>query len=186
MADIVSTTRTFVLGTDNITYFEIVTTTYEDDAQDITKRPVGPVGQLTNDQADKMLDKFNTLANDSYRVSRTRKIIADVTTDDAGLFAITGLSALKAIQDRYQSQLTANGWTIDDGTGPLPIVFTVTGQGVLKYNINGTGTKNAKIYGAVIRLNSYPAAQTDTDFFLSENGKQYFSLPNRTVKIKKP
>jgi len=42
------------------------------------------------------------------------------------------------------------------------------------------------MYGAVIRLNNYPAAPTDTDFFLSENGNRYFSLPNRNVKIKKP
>lgn len=186
MADIVSTTKTFVLGTDNITYFEVVTTTYDDDSQDITKRPVGPVGQLTNDQADKILDKFNTLATDSYRVSRTAKIIADTTTDDTNLSAVTGQSALKTIQHRYLADLQKPGWTIDDGAGPLPIVFSVNAQDVLKYSINGAAVKNAKIYGAVLRLNNYPASPTDTDFFLSENRKQYFSLPNRAVKIKKP
>ena len=184
--EIISTTRDFVLGADQITYFEVTRVTYEDNSYNETSALVGPAAALTSDQADKIEGNMRTLASDSYRVSRTRSILTEAKNVDADIFAITAVSPLKVIQDRYQAALLEPGWTIDDGTGFVPIVFNVTAQGVLRYNVNGTGAKGAKMYGAVIRLNNYPAAPTDTDFFLSENGNRYFSLPNRNVKIKKP
>lgn len=50
----------------------------------------------------------------------------------------------------------------------------------------GGAAKNAKMYGSMIRLMNYPASPTDTEFFLSENGLRYMSLPNKNVQIKKP
>lgn len=184
--EILSTTRDFVLGADQITYFEVTRVTYEDNSYNETSALVGPAAALTNDQADKIEGIMRTLASDSYRVSRTRSILSEANDVGADIFTITAVSPLKVIQDRYQAALLEPGWTIDDGTGFVPIVFTVNGQGVLRYNVNGTGPKNAKMYGAVIRLNNYPASPTDTDFFLSKNGSRYFSLPNRNVIIKKP
>lgn len=184
--EIISTTRDFVLGADQITYFEVTRVTYEDNSYNETSALVGPAAALTADKADKIEGIMRSLASDSYRVSRTRSILTEANDVDADIFAITAVSPLKVIQDRYQAALLEPGWTIDDGTGFVPIVFNVTAQGVLRYNVNGTGAKGAKMYGAVIRLNNYPAAPTDTDFFLSENGNRYFSLPNRNVKIKKP
>ena len=186
MADIISTTRTFVLDDDLITYFEVTRITYDDDSYTETAIPVGPAAALTADQADKIEGNARTLASDSLRVSRARQIISDINATDTNITAITAVSPLKVIQDRYQTALLEPGWTIDEGAGFIPVVFTVTAQGVLRYNINATGAKNAVIYGAVLRLKNYPASPTDTDFFLSENGNQYFSLPNRSVKIKKP
>ena len=184
--DIISTTRNFILGADLVTYFEVTRVTYEDNSYTETAQMVGPAAALTSDQADKIEGTMRTLASDSYRVSRTKSILTEANDVDADIFAITAVSPLKVIQDRYQTELLKPGWTIDDGTGFVPIVFTVNAQGALRYNVNGTGAKGAKMYGAVIRLNNYPAAPTDTDFFLSENGSRYFSLPNRNVIIKKP
>lgn len=184
--EIISTTRDFVLGADQITYFEVTRVTYEDNSYNETSALVGPAAALTADQADKIEGIMRSLASDSYRVSRTRSILTEANDVDADIFAITAVSPLKVIQDRYQAALLEPGWTIDDGTGFVPIVFNVTAQGVLRYNVNGTGAKVAKMYGPVLRLKNYPASPNDTDFFLSENGNQYFSLPNRNVKIKKP
>lgn len=184
--EIISTTRDFVLGADQITYFEVTRVTYEDNSYTETSALVGPAAALTSDQADKIEGNMRTLASDSYRVSRTRSILTEAKNVDADIFAITAVSPLKVIQDRYQAALLEPGWTIDDGAGFVPIVFNVTAQGVLRYNVNGTGPKNATIYGPVLRLKNYPASPTDTDFFLSENGSRYFSLPNRNFIIKKP
>ena len=186
MAEIVSTTRNFVLDNDGVTYFEVTRITYDDDSYTEAAIPIGPAAALTADQADKIESNARTLASDSLRVSRARQIISDINDTDANILAITAASPLKVIQDRYQSDLLQSGWTIDEGAGFIPIVFTVNAQGKLRYNVNGTGAKSAKMYGAVIRLVNYPASPTDTDFFLSENGNRYFSLPNRNVKIKKP
>lgn len=183
---IISTTRDFVLGADQITYFEVTRVTYEDNSYMETSALVGPATELTSDQADKIEGLMRTLASDSYRVSRTRSILTEANDVDADIFTITAVSPLKVIQDRYQTELLKPGWTIYDGTGFVPIVFNVTAQGVLRYNVNGTGPKNATIYGPVLRLKNYPASPTDTDFFLSENGSRYFSLPNRNFIIKKP
>lgn len=121
MAEISSITREFVLKTDGITYWEVVTVTYDDESQDITKRPVGTAAQLAADQADKI-------------VGRTREIVT-------------------------QAQ---------------------------RIGVNGGANKTARVFGDAIRLNNYPSAPADTDFYLSENGGRYFSLPNRNVVIKTP
>lgn len=186
MADITSTVKTFVLGTDGVTYFEVITVTYDDEGQDVIKRPVGPAIQLTADQADKILQNFTSLANDAARVSRAKKIVLEANTTDDNIFAVTALRPLDVIQARFQAELLAAGWTIDNGAGALPIVFTVNAQGVLRYNVNATGAKNAKIYGDVIRLINYPSSPTDTEFFLNDKGNRYYSLPNRAVTIHKP
>jgi hypothetical protein len=186
MAEITSTTKDFQLGTDGVTYFEVTTVTYDDESQDITKRPVGTAAALTADQADKIEGRVRSLASDTVRASRARTILNEINSDATEVAAATGQDPLKTIQNRYQAELLQNGWLINDGGGDLPIVFTVNAQGNLRYNVNGTGAKGATIYGAVIRLNNYPASPTDTEFFLAENGRRYYSLPNRNVIIKKP
>lgn len=186
MAEIISTTKTYVLGTDNTTFFEVLTVSYDDESQDITKRRIGPAAQLAGDKADKIEGDMITLSKASFYVSQTKAMINEIIASDASILTLSGASPLAVIQERYKAALLAPGWTIDEGAGFIPIVFTVTGQGVLKYSINGAATKNASIYGAVIRLKNYPASPTDTDFYLSENGSRFFSLPNRAVTIKKP
>lgn len=186
MSEVLSTVKTYVLGTDNTTYFEVITITYDDESQDVTKRRVGPATELANDQADKIERDMLTLAQSSYYVARAKSIINDAGTTDATINTLTGVSPFKKIQDRYQVALLTAGWTIDEGAGFVPLVFTVNAQGALRFSINGAATKPAKIYGAVIRLNNYPASPIDTDFHLAENGNKYHSLPNKAVVIKKP
>ena len=184
--EILTTVKSYVLGTDNTNYFEVVTVTYDDESQDITKRKVGPADQLAGDQADKIISDMRTLAASAQQVSKAKTVLNEAGNTDTTITTLTTVSPLKNIQDRYQSELTANGWTIDEGAGFLPLVFTVNNSGVLKYSVNGASTKNAVMYGAVIRLKNYPPGPTDTDFYLADNGNKYFSLPNRAVIIKKP
>lgn len=186
MPGVTSTTKDFVLGQDGVTYSEVTRTTYDDTSYTEISVPIGPAAALAADQAEKILGRMASLAVDSHRVSRTKQIITEVNDDAAEVLTKSGADPLKVIQDRYQAELLQPGWTINEGAGFIPIVFTVNAQGNLRYNVNGTGAKGAKIYGGVIRLNNYPASPTDTDFFLNENGNRYFSLPNRNVIIKKP
>lgn len=186
MAEITSIAREFVLKTDGVTYLEVVTVTYDDESQDITKRPVGTSAQLAADQADKIINRTREITAQAQRISLAKRDFSEIIATDASITTLTGVSPLKVIQDRHQAELLASGWTIDEGAGFVPVVFTVNAQGVLRYNVNGTGNKTARVFGDVIRLNNYPAAPTDTDFFLSETGGRYFSLPNRNVMIKKP
>jgi hypothetical protein len=185
MAEITSTVKTYTLGTDNTTYFEVITVTYDDESQDITKRRVGPAAALAGDQADKIKDGAAKLAAASYEVSYAKRTINEFTDIDASITSLTGVSPLKKLQDQMQAELLAAGWTIDQGTGFEPLVFTVNAQGGLRYSINGAATKAAVIYGQVLRLKNYPASPIDTDFY-NVDGAKYYSLPNRGVVIKKP
>lgn len=184
--EITSIVKTYSLGTDNLTYYETVTVNYDDESQDITKRRVGPAPELAADQADKIEATMRGQLQAAYVVTTTRRIITESNAIDSDITTLTGVSPYKKIQDRYQAELLQSGWTIDEGAGFVPPVFTINGQGVLRYSVNGSNTKPARVLGSIIRLNNYPSSPTDTDFYLSENGGRYFSLPNKAVQIKKP
>ena len=183
-----TTTKTYVLGTDNVTYFEVTTVTQEDESATTTKVRVGPAASLAADQADKIEAKSRELANAAFAVSRSNARLAEINTVDADILALTTVRPLKTIQARYASSLTAPGWTIDKGAGAgfEALVFTINAQNNLRYSIAGSATKAAIIYGDVLTLSGYPSAGSNTDFYLAENGKNYFSLPNRSEVIKKP
>lgn len=183
-----TTTKSYVLGTDGVTYFEVVTITQDDESATTTKTRVGPASALAADQADKIEAKARELAAQAFAVSRTNTRLTEISTADADITTLTTVSPLKLIQARYSAALLANGWTIDrgDGNGFVSIVFTVNGSNNLRYSIAGAATKAATIYGYIITLGGYPSAGTNTDFYLSENGSRYFSLPNRAAVIKKP
>lgn len=187
MADISTKTTTYTLGTDNVTYFEVTVTTFDNGRKETIENPVGGASILTDLVCARIKNGANALATDARGISRAKYILNELKGDSDEIAAITGgQSPMDKIQSEYQDELLTNGWTIDEGAGFIPVVFSVSAQGQLRYNVNNTGNKNARMYGAVLRLNNYPAAPTDTDFFLTENGKRYFSLPNKNVIIKKP
>lgn len=185
MAEIVNETRQFILGTDGVTYFQVYTVDYDDETQTVDKTRIGPIGQLVSHFADKFEQNAQTLASNSQVAALNKKRINEINGDNTEIQTITGFEPLKEVQARYLAELTTPGWTIDDGTGGLPLVFSENNQGVLKYSINGAATKNAIMYGAAIRLINYTGT-TNVDFFAKPNGNRYFSLPDANIIIKKP
>lgn len=181
-------TKTYVLGADNITYFEVTTVTQEDESAVTTKTRVGPAASLTSDQADKIEEQVRTIANAAFAVSKTNARLNEIATVDANILALTSSSPLKVIQARYAAELLKSGWAIDRGAGAgfEQFTFTINGSNNLRYSIAGAATKAATIYGNIITLSGYPATGANTDFYLSENGRMYFSLPNRISVLKKP
>ena len=180
-------TKSFVLSPDGVNYFEVVRET--DDltgAYSESAVVVGPLAQIASDQADKILQRIENLANQAFAASTTNGKIAQEKAVSASIFAPTGIDPLKVIQSQYAAWLTQPGWTIDPGTGYVPIVFTVNASNVLRCSINGATTKVVEMYGNIIRINGYPEVGGNTDFFRSEDGGVYFSLPNRIMKIKRP
>lgn len=186
MAEITSITKTYVLGSDNTTYFEQIVTLYDDESSTTTKTRVGPAAALAADQADKIEAQTRLQAQATYTAQRTKTLLAGIKTTDTTITTLSGSSPLKVIQDRHQAELTASGWTIDEGAGFVPIVFSVNAQGALRYTVNGGSTKNADTYGSIIRLNNYPSNGVNTEFFINENGNRYHALPNRIYVIKTP
>ena len=186
MAEILTETREFVLGTDGVTYYEVYTVTYDNEEQTVSKTLVGPAAQLAGHYADQFEQQARTMADNAKPAALTRKRLLEIDSDDTDIFNITGISPKDVIQARYQSQLLAAGWTIDDGGGELPLVFTINAGNNLRYSINGGGTQAAEILGAVLRLNNYPTTGIVTEFFATENYKRFGSLPNGNVIIKRP
>lgn len=185
MAEITNITRTWTLGSDGVTYFETVTTDYDNEEQKVVKKLIGKAGKLAEYYADNFEQISQTMATNAAGIARPKRDLNELDGDAADILAITGVDPLLTIQARYEAELLAPGWTIDEGAGFIPIVFSKNAQGKLRYNVNGTGNKNATIYGKVIQLNNYPVSGP-TEFYLADNGRQYFSLPNKQYKIKKP
>ena len=180
-------TKEYVLGSDNETYFEIVTITQDDESAVTTKTLVGPASSLAGDQADKIEATTRELSAQAFAVSKVNGRINEIGATDATILALTTVSPLKVIQERYAAALTALGWTIDrgDGNGFVSLVFTINGQNNLRYSIAGSATKAATVYGDIITLGGFPSTGTNTEFYLNETGLRYFSLPNRAAQIKK-
>jgi hypothetical protein len=183
---IISTDESYVLGNDLVTQYKITTITYDDGSQDIIKRPEGKSDAIANAKATEIEITVNELVENSQIISRANARLKELNDIDTAMTTQIGKSPLQVIQDRYKLNLLKSGWTIDEGSGFVPLVFTINASNILKYSVNGTAIKNAKFFGGIIRLNNYPLSNIDTDFFLSETEALYFSLPNRTVKIKKP
>lgn len=186
MADISNITRNFVLGADGVTYFEVTTIDFDNEEQTVFKKAIGAAAILENHYADNFEQIAATMANNAETISRARKTLNEINDDATQIQTITGVDPLATIQQRYETELLTAGWQIDEGSGFVPLTFTINGQGNLRYSVNGGSTKGATIYGGVILLKNYPARPTDTEFYLSGNGNRYYSLPNKNVQIKKP
>jgi hypothetical protein len=179
-------TKDYTLGSDGTTYFEVTTVTQDDGSYVVTANPVGPAAELAKDQADKIEARMEPLRYSGFVVSFARKRLLEEIKNDSTILALTGTSPLQIIQNRYAPELLTPGWTIDQGAGFIPLVFTVNAQGMLRYSVNGAATRQAQMYGPILRLINYPSNGNNMELFLSENGSRYFSLPNRVVVVKKP
>lgn len=185
MPAILSTTTTYPLLPDGVTYLETVRTDYDDGSYQEAARVIGTADKLAEYKADKIRQEAASLAVDTWRVSRVKKILNEISAASDAILATAGVSPISLVEASVKPELLLDGWTIDDGTGPAPIVFSVNGQGVCKYSINGGASKNIIVFGNVLRLNNY-SGSINLDLFLDENGRRYYSLPDRAVMLKKP
>ena len=187
MADVSTVTRSFVLGSDGVTYFEVIRTTYDDETYSEQSSIVGPADQLVNHYKDDFVNKTTTMANNAFPVAKVKSFLNELEADDADILAITGTSPKIALQDANNDFLfTDNTWEIDDGVaGFLPLVFSVNASNVLKYAIDGGATSNAHYWGGIIELNNFPESGTRTQFFVNRNGRRFLSLPNGNAVIKR-
>jgi hypothetical protein len=177
---------TYELGTDGQTQFKVTTSTYHDGSIDITKKPYGTSDQIAYEKADEIENKINDLVEISQEISRINAKLKEIDYFDNDIKNQIGISPLDVIQKRYKDILLDKGWSIDNSSGYVSLDFSVNSSNVLKYSVNGTPNKNVKLYGNIIRLIDYPVNGINTDFFLSQTERIYFSLPNRSIKIKKP
>lgn len=186
MAEIDSITRTFTLGTDGVTYFEVTTITYDNEEQEVIKTLIGPAAQLGNHYADDFINKARQMADNAKGAALNEKRLTELDTDETEIFNITGVSPKDTIQARYETELLTPGWTIDDGGGPLSLVFTINAQNNLRYAVNGGATASAEYLHGVIRLNNYPTTGILSTFYATANYNRYGSLPGGKVIIKRP
>jgi hypothetical protein len=186
MADIISITREIAPGQDGLTYFETTTTVFDNEEQTTRIKRIGTANVLENLYADNFEQRAQTIAANAIAASQSKRLLNEIETENTALAALTTTAPAVVLRDRYETEILAPGWEINEGSGFVPFAFSINAQGVLKYSVNGANTKNADFYGAVIQLKNYPAQGTDTQFFQIENGKKYISLPNRQFTIKKP
>ena len=182
-----TTTKQYILAADGINYLEVTTNTEDSGAYTATATLVGPADALAADYADKIEAQSNFIAGAGYAVSFAKRDLNDIATLSGELLTLTGTDPLLVVQSRYEAELLTPGWTIDTGTGELPLVFTVNASGTLRYSIDGAAASNAEVFSAgLIRLRKYPDADTNTEFYNDGGTARFFSLPNRNVIINRP
>lgn len=186
MADIISITKQLSIGTDGVTYFETTTTVFDNEESSVRTKRIGPIVFLESYYADNIEQRAQSMAVNAVSASQQKRLLNEIGTEMDAIATITGKSPLTVVRERYQDVLLASGWEINEGSGYVPLAFTINAQGNIRYSVNGAATKSADFYGSVIQLNNYPSNGTDTQFFQIETGRKYISLPNRQFTIRKP
>lgn len=153
-----------------VQFFEVRTATYQDGSEFTTKSLIGDTLALVEAAKARLTSNAATMAVDVRHVSQFRKRFTTLLREATAVQTLTGIDPQKAVQDEYSGPFLTTGWTVKRDGNTSDIVFTVNGQGALRFSVAGGATKSALLIGNALRLKNYPANGTDTDVFMLQNG----------------
>jgi hypothetical protein len=163
------------------------TINYDDNSYIINKSFIGDTIQFY----ESTLRNFQNKASDySIKVVRTNmfsKEISAAIRENKNIELITGKNPIDTLGMQTFEFLSDNKykWTINTGTGAIPIKFNITSAKVLRYTIESTASKTMYGFGQnVIRLTSFPTTGSFLDLYWNEGRKLYVSQDGKII-IKK-
>ncbi len=165
-------------------FFEVITFIYPDGSEQTTKTLIGDTAALVSSAKARMTSKAASMAVDIRYVSTFRKQLTALVRESNAVLALTGIDPQKQVQDEHVAPFLLDGWTIKRDATTDPLVFTVNGQGNLRFSVNGAATKAGQLFGATLRLKNYPSNGVDTDVYRLPNG--VFVNADRTVILRPP
>ncbi len=165
-------------------FFEVITFIYPDGSEQTTKTLIGDTAALVSSAKARMTSKAASMAVDIRYVSTFRKQLTALVRESNAVLALTGIDPQKQVQDEHVAPFLLDGWTIKRDATTDPLVFTVNGQGNLRFSVNGAATKAGQLFGATLRLKNYPSNGVDTDVYRLQNG--VFVNADRTVILRPP
>lgn len=124
------------------------------------------------------------MATDAREASRFGRDITKLKQQNDEALTATGRDVLDTITAKQAGPLLLSGWVVKDTAGTKNVAFTVNANGQLRYTITGFATRNADLFGGVLRLNNYLSTGQDVDFFKAVSGN-WFTIDDKT-KIRFP
>lgn len=126
----------------------------------------------------------NQMAGRAREASRFGADITKMIQRANEAFTITGRDALDTLTKKYSAPLLVSGWVLKDTSGTKDVTFSVNNNGQLRYAVSGFQTRNANLFGGVLRLNNYLSSGYDVDLFKSVAGN-WFTIDNK-LKLRFP
>lgn len=151
-------------------FFEVRVSTYQDGSEMSTKSLIGDTAALVQAAKDRLISRGATMSVDVRHVSTFRKAFTELLRESDAVKSLTGIDPQRAVQDDYSATFLAGTWTIKRDATTSDVVFTVNGQGALRYSVNAGATKSALLIGNALRLKNYPSNGTDTDMYVLPGG----------------
>lgn len=152
------------------TFFEIKKQVFQDGSEQTWKTVIGDSAAFVTAAKNRLVSQSTTMAVDVRHVSTYSRRMKELLREADQVRTLTGTDPQRLIQDEMQSVFLAGTWSIKrDGT-TSDVVFTINGQGALRFSVAGAATKAALVIGDAIRLKNYPANGGDTDVFRLPNG----------------
>lgn len=144
---------------------------YEDGSSVTTTQPALTADELLQKKKSEIEQQVSTMAKDVAYVSFFKRSLTEIKRQSDAIKATAGKSPLDTIQAQNIATYTVPGWTIvENGAAARDVVFTVTGQGVMRYKIGSDAAKPVWFYGSAMRLNNHIGTGIDTDLYRLENG----------------
>jgi hypothetical protein len=163
------------------------TINYDDNSYVINKTFIGDTVQFYAST----LRNFQNKASDfSVKVVRTNmfsKEISAAIRENKNIELITGKNPIDTLGLQTFEFLSDDKfkWSINTGSGFIPITFNITVAKVLRYSIDNTASRTMYGFGQnVIRLTSFPTTGNFLDLYWDEGRKLYVSQDGKTI-IKK-
>lgn len=124
------------------------------------------------------------MAADARKASRFGKDITTLLNQSGEAFAITGRDVLDTITARQAGPLLLSGWIVKDTSGTKDVEFFVNANGQLRYTVAGFQTRNADLFGGVLRFNNYLSSGQHVDLFKAVSGN-WFTIDDK-LKMRFP
>jgi hypothetical protein len=184
-------TDTSYITTTNAKFFETRYIVYDNGESSTTVTLIGDSAAVRDLYANRISTEAAQLNAAAQIVIKRNKTLSELNRLDTYATALLGAarSPLLSIQTAQEWPFYANntgvpGWTLIDASGTRTVTFDHNTAGLLRYRIS-TGTRERLIvFGDVIRLRNYPAANSDTELYKLPSGS-YTNLDG-TVKLRKP
>lgn len=165
-------------------FFTVRDIVYSNGEETHTKTRIGDTLALFDAFYNRFVNTAAQMSTDARYAITFPALIGDMNRDNNLLLATTGKDALDTVTARLSAPLLEDGWKLrTSGAGAEDVVFIVNNNGQLRYTITGFTTRNATLFGQVIRLNNYKDG-TAIDLYQVASGN--YKTINNSITLRRP
>ncbi len=164
-------------------FFSVRLVEYANGESSLTKTRIGDTATVFSFDLQRAESEANRLANVAFEARNFDRQIRNILQRRDTVLATLGLDMTDTLAKKYAAPLLASGWKVLEGQAETDIVFSISAQGQLRYEITGFQPRNAFILGRAMRLNNYKDGNR-LDVYNAPGGN-WFSIDN-AVRLRFP